>query len=124
MIINAGKDVENRDWYTKFRGRFYVHAAKTCTVLDYNAAIWWGNEARASLDLPAMDIPPLKELERGGIIGSAELVDVSVNDCLSELSPWFMGKFGFVLRDPEAMEFIPLRGQLGFFRAPGVFNND
>lgn len=25
LIVNGYKDVENRDWNTKFRGRFYVH---------------------------------------------------------------------------------------------------
>ncbi|MCC7374294.1 MAG: hypothetical protein IT581_06545 [Verrucomicrobiales bacterium] len=31
MIIHAGKDIENRTWRTKFRGRVLVHAAKGMT---------------------------------------------------------------------------------------------
>jgi len=27
-IIHGGKDVENRTWPTKFRGRFLVHASR------------------------------------------------------------------------------------------------
>lgn len=28
LIINGGKDIENRDWPTKFRSRILVHAGK------------------------------------------------------------------------------------------------
>ncbi|MDD5394961.1 MAG: ASCH domain-containing protein [Thiothrix sp.] len=27
-ILNAGKDIENRDWYTPVRGRILIHAGK------------------------------------------------------------------------------------------------
>lgn len=36
-ILNADKDIENRDWRTNFRGRIAVHAAKTMTRDDYDA---------------------------------------------------------------------------------------
>jgi hypothetical protein len=47
-------------------------------------------------------------------VGSVEIVDcVTVSD-----SPWFDGRYGFVLRNPEPLPFRPMRGALGFFRAP------
>lgn len=34
-------------------------------------------------------------------------------------SPWFMGKYGFVLRDPIVFEHpTPWKGRLGFFEGP------
>jgi len=55
-----------------------------------------------------------KNIERGGIIGSVEIVD-----CVTESnSRWFMGRYGFVLRDPKPLPFIPWKGQLGFFDVP------
>ncbi len=50
-----------------------------------------------------------------GIIGRAEMVDVvSYHE-----SPWFEGKFGFVLENREAFtEPIPYPGQLGLFDIP------
>ncbi len=33
-------------------------------------------------------------------------------------SPWFVGPYGFVLDKPEALPFVPLTGQLGFFAVP------
>ncbi len=56
------------------------------------------------------------ELERGGIIGSVDIVD-----CVRHSSsPWFAGPIGFVLRDPQPLTFTPYKGQLGFFDVRGV----
>jgi hypothetical protein len=30
-------------------------------------------------------------------------------------SPWFFGKYGFVLEDAKPVDFVPYKGQLGFF---------
>lgn len=103
LILNAGKDIENRDWPTSFRGRFLVHASKGMTRDEYeNAPIW------------IVDLPDFDQLERGGIVGSVELVDC-VRDSESE---WFYGAYGFVLRDPKPLPFIPYKGALGFFDVP------
>ncbi|MCP1464415.1 hypothetical protein [Pseudomonas sp. S3E17] len=59
-------------------------------------------------------LPMMKDLQRGGIIGSADLVD-SVDH--SE-SPWYMGAKGFVLCDPRPLPFTPFKGRLGFFEVP------
>ena len=41
---------------------------------------------------------------------------VTLVDCVAEhASPWFVGPYGFVLDKPEALPFVPLTGQLGFF---------
>ena len=37
-------------------------------------------------------------------------------DCVIDSdSPWFEGRFGFVLRDVQPVEFVPCKGALGFF---------
>ena len=38
-IIHGGKDVENRNWDTKFRGRLAIHAGKQFDIskADFNA---------------------------------------------------------------------------------------
>lgn len=56
-------------------------------------------------------VPPFEHLERGGIIGSVILAE-----CVEESpSPWFFGRYGFVLKDAVALPFQPMRGKLGFF---------
>lgn len=121
-IVHAGKDVENRDWRTKYRGLVCIHAAKVMSR-DWIAhrmitdALGPGNDAvrrswrRIQLTPhPNLGNPPLP-IFQGGIIGVAEIVD-----CVeASTSPWFMGRYGFVLENVRPAPFIPVRGALGFF---------
>lgn len=105
-ILNAGKDIENRDWPTNFRGTIFLHASKGCTRFEYEDCAETVHVIR-----PDLTMPPLKELERGGIVGTVEIVD-----CVSEHpSPWFFGAYGFVLCNPKPLPFRPYTGMLGFF---------
>jgi hypothetical protein len=64
-----------------------------------------------ALNMPG---PQSSELVRGGIVGSVEIVYcVTGSD-----SPWFMGPYGFVLRNPIILPFQPCKGALKFFNAP------
>lgn len=100
LILNAGKDIENRDWPTKFRGRILIHASKGMTRDEYEEGQGLGAE-----------LPPFEALERGGIVGSVEIVG-----CITEsTSSWFLGRYGFQLANPEKLPFRPYRGQLGIF---------
>lgn len=95
-IFHDGKDVENRDWPTKGRGWFIIHAGVSKSEL-----------AASQYDLP-----------RGGVVGVARIVD-----CVTEMdSRWFFGRYGFVLRDAIPLPLIPCRGQLGFFSLPEDVN--
>lgn len=107
LIIHGGKDIENRSWGTKYRGRFLVHASKGMTKGEYEDAA----EFAASI---GVTVPPASELLRGGVIGSVELVD-SQN---TSASPWYMGQKALVLREPRPVQFIRATGQLGFFDVP------
>ena len=60
------------------------------------------------------DMPGWKAMQRGGIVGSVEIVDC-VEDSASR---WFVGRYGFVLRDPKPLPFVPWKGALGFFGVP------
>lgn len=113
LIIHGGKDIENRSWHTTFRGRFLVHASGAMTRHEYQAAAEWVREGPGKVFLPAFE-----ELQRGGVIGSVELVD-SVS---ASASPWYMGQVGFVLRDPRSLPFLPLKGRLGFFNVEDRFD--
>lgn len=106
LILNAGKDIENREWPTRFRGRVLIHTGKGMTSDEYDDAMDLASRLCRSLALPSYE-----SLERGGIVGEAEIAGcVTASD-----SPWFFGQYGFVLREPKVLPFIPFRGQLGFF---------
>lgn len=100
-ILNAGKDIENRSWRTKFRGRLVVHAAKTFDEAGYLELLDRG-----------IKLPDRKDFVRGAIVGTVDVVDV-VED---SASPWFKGPVGFVLKNPQSIAHpIPLAGKLSLF---------
>jgi len=107
LIVNGYKDIENRDWTTKFRGRFLVHASKGMTRQEYDQCL----EYCQSNPCGFVPLPDFDKLERGGIVGDVELVDC-VND---HPSFWFNGEYGFVLQCARVLPFVPLKGMLGFF---------
>ncbi len=111
-IIHAGKDIENRTWRTDFRGPVCIHAAKGMTAAEFDGFIRTIHYVSQFRTFPSgATVPHSKSLLRGGIIGTAEIVDcVEKSD-----SPWFFGRFGFVLRNPQQIDFIPVKGLLGFF---------
>lgn len=111
LIIHGGKDIENRSWHTKFRGRFLVHASMGMSALEYEHA-----RAFACMAAPGIVLPAAKDLIRGGIIGSVDLVDsLDTSD-----SPWYMGQKAFLLCDPRPSPFQPYKGRLQFFEVPDL----
>jgi hypothetical protein len=107
LIVMGYKDVENRTWSTRFRGRFLVHAGKK---FDHTGYRWVASEM-------GLAMPEPHEFACGGIVGMAEIVDcVTQHD-----SPWFFGPYGFVLENARPLQFAPLRGSLGFFDVDGTF---
>jgi hypothetical protein len=130
LVVHGIKDVENRSWPTRYRGRFFIHASKAIDQDDVRLV----NEKLAprGIALPA-------ELPRGGIVGIVTLVDCvqridipwwrrllcrvigpeRISGCRQPVaSEWFEGPYGFVLRDARPLPFIPWRGQQSFFNVP------
>lgn len=100
-IFHDGKDVENRDWATKGRGWFLIHAGVSKSELD--------RDDEADMAMP-----------RGGIVGAARIVD-----CVTDMdSMWFFGRYGFVLRDAIPIPLVPCKGMLGFFSPPAEVMQD
>lgn len=109
-IVHAGKPVENRDWRPsnpglRFRGRVCIHASAGMTRAEYG-------EARQFMwCLGIRDIPSQHQLQRGGIIGVTTVVDIVDQHA----SPWFFGPKALVLADTQPVDFIEVKGALGFF---------
>ncbi len=101
MILCEGKDIENRTWETKIRGRIFIHVGKNYSV---DGHLWIENHF-------GIKVPAECSVLLGGIIGSVEIVDcVTSHD-----SKWFFGPFGFVLKNPIVLPFRECKGRLGFF---------
>jgi hypothetical protein len=68
----------------------------------------WGFAPETCLRMSTAD------LAMGAIIGHVEIID-----CVQESdSEWFVGPYGFVLRDPVPVDPIKMRGRLKFWRMP------
>lgn len=126
FILYCGKDIENRDWPTRFRGTVLLHAStfwipsEISDDFDIALGIYQdANRVTLSLDLtePEQQASTLQLMRsrRGCIVGKVDIVD-----CVTRSSsPWFFGKYGFVLRNPVAFaKPIPYRGALMFFDVP------
>lgn len=113
LIANGHKDVENRTWRTRFRGRFLIHAGATMTRDDYVICARFISDMHTPCGLPAFDV--LRD-QCGGIVGDAQIVD-----CVTDSdSPWFIGDFGFVIRNARVLPFRACKGSLGFFIPPNA----
>jgi hypothetical protein len=109
-ILHAGKDIENRDWPTRFTGTIAIHAAKGLTKDEHLLASMQIEEITG---LRPSAFPMLKE--RGFIVGVADIVGC-VKDSNSD---WFYGEYGFLL---ERVAVLPspiyCKGALGFWEVP------
>ncbi|WP_414462948.1 ASCH domain-containing protein [Hyphomicrobium sp. DY-1] len=104
-IVFGTKRIENRDWSTRYRGKLLIHASKGMTIGEYQSATMF-------IERIGLAVPTRDQLQRGDLIGIADLVDVVT----SSSSPWFQGKYGFVLENVRPLpNFVPLMGELGLF---------
>lgn len=105
LIVQGYKDIENRNWYTNFRGKFLIHAPKTFDEEGY----CWLFKQRQNLNIS--HLPSRSSFYRGGIVGKATLIN-----CVTYLdNKWFFGPYGFVLQNAQPLPFIPMKGKQKFF---------
>lgn len=115
LIVNGHKDIENRDWTTRFRGEVCIHAGKKedgeAAACLSGLGIHPVSGERLPSGSPLLSYPYPVDDQRGGIVGVAEIigcVEGSANE-------WFVGRYGFVIRNARPVPFIPVKGALGFF---------
>ncbi len=119
LIVNGHKDIENRTWPTRVRGRVLIHASKGMTrgeyedVEDYLCEVF----ETGPHDAQFITLPKFEALERGGIVGVATITDCVASE--RRASTWHMeGQFGFQVADAKVLPFMPCKGALGFFDVP------
>lgn len=121
LVASGIKDVENRTWLTKFRGRIYIHAGKSTKVTVQGIGDEWiTKRLTVGQYLQYREAEAELELVRGAIIGEVTIVDCKFRfgeENANLYSKWAeAGLYGFVLANPILYEEpIPCRGALGFF---------
>jgi len=100
-IMQGLKDVENRTWFTSYRGPLAIHAGKS-----------FDREALAFIKNSGVDVPDDDDLVFGAVIGFVDIVD-----CRKGVrSRWAMRQhWHWVLSRPRPIDPVPLRGRLGLF---------
>lgn len=115
-IFNAGKDVENRKWNTKYRGDLLIHASKNFSEKDYDEAYRFIYSIGSALAESAPDYKTLMRDYAGKICGRVELADV-ITPYAENQSLWkFDDHYGFALRGAEEYKKkVFYRGEMKFF---------
>lgn len=117
-MLFRGKPVENRDWYSGYRGPLAIHASKGMTKTEYEDALLFVEHFDESL---ALLIPQPDRLVMGAVIGI-----VSMTGCVKHHpSPFFQGKYGWVFENPQQIHpAVPAKGSLGLWdwTPPGTAN--
>ncbi|KQV27564.1 hypothetical protein ASC97_04065 [Rhizobium sp. Root1203] len=114
-IVRGWKDIENRQWNTNQRGRVCIHASAFINrnfeedSESYREVL---NDCVGATPMSYMSRVDQEDVRFGAIIGVATIVDVvRCHD-----SPWFFGRYGFVLEDQQYLPTpVTVKGALGFF---------
>lgn len=116
LIVHGHKNIENRRWSTRERGRILVHAGKSYSRFEHDVGVL--TDLFEGPDLfTGIQFPRYEDMPRGCIVGSVEIVDC----VLHHSSPWKdPHSWGFVLANAAPCEPRPYRGQLGFFEVADV----
>ncbi len=106
-ILYGDKRVENRTWYTAYRGPIFIHAGLT---VDRRAF----EDLEATIRAVAAPRPPAV---CGALIGVATIIDcVRQEEVPRELASWAVGPWCLILDHVAPLaEPVPMRGQLGLF---------
>jgi hypothetical protein len=110
LIIEGGKDIENRTRRTHVRGWVLVHAGLSWCLPEYEAFEFCRTRRLHEKEAVAK---VLREPNRhlGGIIGAMHIAD-----CVDDsYSPWFCAPFGCLIDRVVKLPFLPCRGHLGWF---------
>lgn len=132
LICSGEKNIENRTWPTKYRGRVLVHASASPVPMKHEADVftyaqWWQGLAPDQRILMQSNTLP-----NSAIIGSVEIVDCVVNheSIWAEKTPMaYLGKltiecqkpiYNWVLANPVlfAKPILNVKGRLSFWEYP------
>lgn len=110
LIVKGLKDIENRNTLKNFTGNFLIHAGEQVDWTSFYALAYHRPHI-SMVDRMTPDPDQIDIFRTSGIIGHATITGfVEKSD-----SPWFVGKYGLLIKDPKPLPFTPCKGKLSFF---------
>jgi len=110
LIANGFKDIENRNWKTKFSGTILIHASQKYDEQSYITMVKRSGDKHVYDGLAAMPANK-RDFNYGGVVGYCK-----ITACVKESkNPWFFGKYGFEISDANLLPFTPCKDKLSFF---------
>lgn len=120
LLARRIKRVENRTWWTSYRGEIGIHAGKT---LDVEALDLLRMGYAPGCGFDPTELPETFLL--GGLVGVAnlvettqdihhELIDQQQRECWCDPIP---DTYYWIMEGAREVPFIPMRGRLGLFEA-------
>lgn len=108
LIVDGYKDIENRNWQTKYRGLLLIHAPLKVDMVGWKTL----SKGYYNKNLKKPD-----ECVRGAIVGVIDLSDVMPSFAIPR--SWWADddyKFFWYLKNPRRFEFpVKYKGKLGVF---------
>jgi len=114
-IAHGTKRTENRPWRTKYRGPVLLHAAVTCTRIEYEEGVNW---MLARKLVRKNEVPRLAALPRGVVVARANIIDCIDNGPLPADTWAIPGAFGILLADVTLVTPTHFSGALRLVDAP------
>ena len=124
-IVNGWKPVENRTWYSNYRGPLLIHAGKREEHGDIGYVLTMISQQTGE-PLEALSERYQKEAQLGAVVGECLMVGCADSqmdaDCLMNrdqkacVPRWWQGPYGFVFENAKAWATpAPLSGRLGIW---------
>jgi hypothetical protein len=123
-VLHAGKNIENRTWWTDFRGDFWIASSAQVSHAYYDDA------AARIYALTGLHPPHHHKVEHGVILGRAKVVaciwpggtSIGPGSPPHPLHPqrWhFLDQYGYVLEDVRAVaKPVPCKGRQQWWTVP------
>ncbi len=126
LIVMGIKDVENRSWNAKYRGKMLIHASSRKVPKNYlyNEYPDWTSNILNLLNTGA--IPNLQTLPTNAIVGYVDLTDVIVGKMVNSVWEATPETFKFILKNAMMFDtpILGVNGKLNIWNYPDIDENN
>lgn len=118
MICAGIKDVENRTWVTKYRGRVYIHASAKPVGQYFSEGVFTADQLNYLIQSKKIDL--IEKVQLSAIIGHVDIVNCISKERNGKGSDSIWAEpdcFHWILRNPVLFDkpILNVKGKLSFW---------